>query len=144
MAVASLVDQLIRWDLKGNVLVSERLHEHQAAGVVRPEEGDDRLLCDYRRRRQGFPCRRVRNHVVVPYQGGAEPDREGQHQTARDIHGRPDPLQRPHQVADEDSGRHEHYQPEPYVVEVIADLQDVQRPLAGVQGHNEEGHDHEQ
>src|ERR1035438_3417137 len=49
LAIASFVDQLIRGNLKGNVLVSERLHEHQAAGVVRPEERDDWLLLEYRR-----------------------------------------------------------------------------------------------
>src|ERR1039457_3091597 len=144
LAIAALVDQLIRWNLKGNVLVSERLHEHQAAGVARLEERDDWLLLEYCRGRQGFSCRRVCNHVVVPYHAGTKSDREGQHQTARDIHSQPEPLQRPHQVANEGGCWHEHYQPEPYVVEVVADLQDVQRPLASVQGHDEEWHDYKQ
>ena len=49
LAIAALVDQLIRWNLEGDILVSERLHEHQAAGVVRPEERDDWLLLEDRR-----------------------------------------------------------------------------------------------
>src|ERR1035438_6487938 len=48
LVVAAFIDELVRGQLEGDALVAERLHQDQAAAVVRLQVGDDRILLEHR------------------------------------------------------------------------------------------------